>query len=165
MFDHHTKIVHNYLKMDEQGQTQNYPHHRPRKLWWFGSFLLLIVLAEFAAAGLFLWISSKNNTAPVPALDKYQAVFLQNGQVYFGKLQVEGSWLTLREIYYLQVPSALQQGNASANQNFQLVKLGTELHGPEDSMHLPRENVNFWENLKDDSQAVRAIKTYQQQNP
>ena len=151
--------------MDEQGQTQNYPHHRPRKLWWFGSFLLLIVLAELVAAGMFLWISSKSNFTPVPAPDKYQAVFLQNGQVYFGKLAVGRDWLVLREIYYLQVPSALQQGSGNANQNFQLVKLGTELHGPEDVMHLPREAVNFWENLKDDSQAVRAIRTYQQQSP
>ena len=151
--------------MDEQGQTQNYPHHRPRKLWWFGSFLLLIVFAELVAAGMFLWISSKSNSTPVSAPDKYQAVFLQNGQVYFGKLAVGRDWLVLREIYYLQVPSALQQGSGNASQNFQLVKLGTELHGPEDVMHLPREAVNFWENLKDDSQAVRAIQTYQQQNP
>src|SRR3989344_7094783 len=108
--------------MDEQGQMQNLPHRHPRKLWWFGSFLLLIVLAEFVAAGLFFWISSKNNAAPVPASDKYQAVFLQNGQVYFGRLEVGGEWLVLREIYYLQVPSALQQGLGNANQSFQLVK-------------------------------------------
>jgi len=151
--------------MEAQEQIGNFTHHRSRKLWWFGSFLLLIVFAELVAAGMFLWISSKNNAVPVPASDKYQAVFLQNGQVYFGKLEVNGEWLSLREIYYLQVPSALQQGSGNANQNFQLVKLGTELHGPEDAMHLPREAVNFWENLKDDSQAVRAIRTYQQQNP
>ena len=151
--------------MNEQEQGGKLVYHRSRKLWWFGSFLLLIVLAELVAAGMFLWISSKSNSTPVPAPDKYQAVFLQNGQVYFGKLAVGRDWLVLREIYYLQVPSALQQGSGNASQNFQLVKLGTELHGPEDVMHLPREAVNFWENLKDDSQAVRAIRTYQQQNP
>ena len=41
--------------MNEQEQTGNFTHHRPRKLWWFGSFLLLIVLAELVAAGKVFW--------------------------------------------------------------------------------------------------------------
>ena len=41
-----------------------------------------------------------------------------------------------------------------------LQKLGSELHGPEDQMVINRDQVQFWENLKDDGQVVKAITTY-----
>ncbi len=102
--------------------------------------------------------------------DDYQAVFLTNGQVYFGKLQnAQGDYLKLTNIYYLQVDSNVQQAggaNATAQKaatdssNVQLIKLGNELHGPRDEMQLNKEQVLFWENLKGDSKVSEAIKNY-----
>ena len=40
-------------------------------------------------------------------------------------------------------------------------ELGGELHGPEDVMYVSREQVLFWENLKDDGKVATAIKDYQ----
>lgn len=106
---------------------------------------------------------------------KYQAVFLTNGQVYFGKVGVhQGSYIELDDIYYLQVKPVLQQGengnndNNSKNQQQQqqtelsLVKLGNELHGPLDRMMINRDQVVFIEDLKDDSKVADAIHRYQQ---
>lgn len=95
---------------------------------------------------------------------QYQAVFLTNGQVYFGKLENPSSrYLTLTDVYYLQVENQPQEGQ---NQNQQtqgepkLIKLGEELHGPEDEMKILQTQVSFWENLKNDSKIVKAIEEY-----
>jgi hypothetical protein len=37
------------------------------------------------------------------------------------------------------------------------VKLGSELHGPQDAMFIDSDKVMFWENMKDDSKVVQAI--------
>lgn len=93
--------------------------------------------------------------------DTYQAVFLTNNQVYFGKLKnFNREYITLDNIYYLQASQSLQQGSQLRPEdipNINLAKLGNELHGPEDRMFIPKERILFWENLKTDSPVVRAI--------
>jgi hypothetical protein len=105
----------------------------------------------------------------------YQAVFLTNGQVYFGKLSgINGKYATLTDIYYLQVttPPGLQgsaQQTAAQQQQQQqakleLVKLGKELHGPVDSMKINRDQILFFEDMTEDGQVMQAIRT-NQKNP
>ena len=102
--------------------------------------------------------------------DEYQAVFLTNGQVYFGKLQnATGDYLELTDIYYLQVDSEIQSGEeadaAATDSNVQLIKLGNELHGPQDEMQISAQQVLFWENLKPDSRVSEAIDNYTEEKP
>lgn len=95
---------------------------------------------------------------------QYQALFLTNGQVYFGKLKrADNSYVKLTDIYYLQVQQQVQPGQSNSNQqpNVSLAKLGGELHGPEDVMYVNRDQVLFWENLKNDGKVASAIKDYQ----
>lgn len=100
----------------------------------------------------------------------YQAVFLTNGQVYFGKLSQSRGWLKLTDIYYLQATQQLQptgteqdsQTGQNSSSNIQLIKLGSELHGPEDVMYLEHDKILFWENMKEDSKVMQAIGQYQQ---
>jgi len=100
---------------------------------------------------------------------QYQAIFLTNGQVYFGKLtNVNDKYVSLTDVYYLQVQqsSTVQPAdNKTTDQNPQvsLAKLGNELHGPDDQMAINRDQVLFWENLKDSGKVVDAIKKNQQQ--
>lgn len=100
--------------------------------------------------------------------DKFQAVFLNGGQVYFGKISdLNSKYLKMDNIYYLRVNQQVQpdqQANAAAN-DISLVKLGCELHGPDDSMVINREQVIFWENLKDDGQVAKAVGEYVKANP
>lgn len=88
---------------------------------------------------------------------RYQAVFLDNNQVYFGKLHY--GWFgaaRLKDVYYLRVTQTLQpQGEPT--QDIQIVQLGGELHGPERAMFIPKNQILFWENLRKDSQVVTAI--------
>jgi hypothetical protein len=107
--------------------------------------------------------------APMAKASGYQAMFLTNGQVYFGKLTDPNSvFPTMTDVYYLQVvqpPLQGQQEQAQQQQQGQqpqisLVKLGNELHGPMDEMKVNREHILFYENLKEDGQVVQAIKNY-----
>jgi hypothetical protein len=41
-----------------------------------------------------------------------------------------------------------------------LVKLGNELHGPVDEMHISKAQILFYEDLKTDGQVVKAIQAY-----
>lgn len=100
---------------------------------------------------------------------KMQAVFLNGGQVYFGR--IDGSndkFMRVSDIYYLRVNQQVQPDGAAANnanQDISLVKLGCELHGPQDSMVINQGQVIFWENLKGDGQVAKAVADYKKQNP
>lgn len=108
--------------------------------------------------------------APASGSSGYQAVFLTNGQVYFGKMSnVDGDYPMLTDIYYLQVVQPPLQGQqtpgqaapaAAAQPQISLVKLGNELHGPVDEMHIAKSQILFYEDMKADSQVVTAIKAY-----
>lgn len=135
---------------------------------------LLVVLALICAV---IWMvaaknDSVNGATTAVKKDQYQAVFLTNGQVYFGKIGAsKGDYIGLSDIYYLQVDQSVQpstenkdtesqNATTDANSNVQLVKLGNELHGPEDQMQISSEQVLFWENLKNDGKVAQAIAAY-----
>lgn len=127
---------------------------------------LIVLGAGYMGLQKFLTNASVKN-----GKNSYQAVFLSNNMVYFGKLSnVTGEYVVLTDIYYLQVAQNSQNGqNTQQTQNNQqpqvsLTKLGNELHGPEDVMYLNRKEVLFWENLKEDSKVTQAIRNYQDQN-
>lgn len=98
-----------------------------------------------------------------------QAVFLTNGQVYFGKVKdVTSQYVNLQDIYYLNTEQQqAKEGdkNQQTSTNFALIKLGCELHGPTDQMIINRDQVTFWENLKNDGKVAKAIEQWRTQNP
>jgi len=127
--------------------------------------ITILVVAVLAAIGTFLVRRDSGVATGKVNNDSYQAVFLTNGQVYFGKLDTIGEkYLGLSNIYYLQANSAIQSGTAATAEtdadNAQLVKLGNELHGPEDEMQISADQVLFWENLKKDGKVAQAIANY-----
>jgi hypothetical protein len=124
---------------------------------------VLVIVALVIGAMLF---SKSGNSASSAKVDtaKYQAIFLTNGQVYFGKLSdVDNGYVNIKDVYYLQVQQAVQPADTKSNSEqpkVSLTKLGNELHGPTDEMHISRSQVLFWENLKGDSTVVKAITDY-----
>ncbi len=123
--------------------------------------ILIVVLVIF---GL-LYGVSKMTKWNILGLEKseWQAVFLSNGQVYFGHLSGENKkTVILKKIYYLQVTQSLQsEGTTNLQEQGQgelaLVKLGNELHGPVDLMKINRDHILFIEDLKKDGKVVTAI--------
>ena len=118
------------------------------------------VAVVLVLVGLAWWLG----WLPWGGMATYQAVFLTNNQVYFGKLAKQNSqYPVLTDIYYLRVTQPLQP--SQPNPNISLIKLGDELHGPADKMEINRDQILFVEDLKSDSQVVRAIKDYLAANP
>ncbi len=104
-------------------------------------------------AGVLMWAMVGTHAFP-SATSSWQAVFLANNQVYFGSLQNEdANYVTLSNVYYLRTAEDLQKSGESLN----LVKLGGELHGPEDTIYIPKSSILFWENMKDTSRVVQTI--------
>jgi hypothetical protein len=130
------------------------------------SFVLLLAIAIIILAVAGLTFFSGNSEAKSIQKDRYQAVFLNNGQVYFGNIHsLSNKYIDLQNIYYLQTNNGATDQQASSNTNVSLVKLGCELHAPYDQMVINRDQVIFWENLKDSSQVVKAIADYKKNNP
>jgi len=134
------------------------------------SVVLLFSLTILAVSMALLMYFGKSNESDAVAKDNYQAVFLTNGQVYFGKVKALGpNYIDLRDIYYLNSQEQSAGGNEAntnnSNNTFSLVKLGCELHGPSDQMVVNRDQVTFWENLTSDGKVVKAIDEWKKQNP
>jgi hypothetical protein len=88
---------------------------------------------------------------------EYQAVFLDNGQVFFGKLSDTGSsFLTLRDIYYVQTVVEREKKETT---NI-LVKRGSEWHNP-DFMLINTRHVLVIEPVGPNSRVAQLIREAQ----
>jgi hypothetical protein len=143
----------------------------PKRLFvlFTGLVLLLIVLTVAGLIAVNIDQPDSQTDEKSVNTSEFQALFLTNGQVYFGKLSnVDGRYVTLTNIFYLQVQQtatgqqSVQPASTTTNQSqVSLAKLGNELHGPEDKMLVSKDQVLFWENLKSTSKVVEAITKYQ----
>lgn len=130
---------------------------------WLMITIGVVVVALIILVACMLFVKSGSGDSAIKK-DKYQAIFLTNGQVYFGKLsKVDDKYVELTDIYYLQVQQDVQPAEKDDNPQVSLAKLGSELHGPDDKMSINRDQVLFWENLKDDGKVAKAIAENKQQ--
>ena len=143
-----------------EGSSFTMIQQEPNKKPWVIGIVIIIALAVLGWLGW--WVYGMFSDGVLR--DRYQAVFLSNNQVYFCKLtNVNADYVDCTDIYYLQVQQSVQPADKNANPQVSLAKLGSELHGPEDHMRINRDQILFWENLKDDSKVVETIKKNQEQ--
>lgn len=89
----------------------------------------------------------------------WHAVFLTNGQTYFGHIVKQNSnTVVLRNVYYIQVqqPEGAEEGEEPQPQ-LSLVSISDEFHGPEDEVQINWNHVLFVERLSKDSQVVTTL--------
>lgn len=127
-------------------------------LLFAGTILVIAVLVS-------LMFGKKHDESRFVDKENLQAVFLNNGQVYFGKIRaMDDGYIKLNNVYYLRVNNssdgASQQSQAANPNDVSLAKLGCELHAPQDQMIINRTEVTFWENLKNDGQVAKAVDKY-----
>lgn len=135
--------------------------------------IILLFSVTIVVVGLlsFIMLNKRNDERKFVDKSKMQAVFLNGGQVYFGKINnLNEDYVRVNNIYYLRVnqqvqPDQQKEGQQQGQQDISLVKLGCELHGPADEMLINRDQVVFWENLKDDGQVAKAVAEYIKANP
>lgn len=134
-------------------------------MWFFPAILLPLILL----AALVYWVYQGTNQSPKSfgfSKSAFHAVFMSNGQVYFGKIsRMNDQFTTIDEVYYLRKYEAPLQpiaANEAAsddknNPDLQIVKLGGEVHGPQNRMTINRQHILFIEELKADSRIVETI--------
>lgn len=145
---------------------RNSKDNKPSRRFKLPIILIVILVIILGVAGWLVFSNNKNSGTAIDS-SKYQAVFFTNGQVYFGKLSpLDDSYMKLTDIYYLQTQAADEKTGSNPQQtstdksNVQLIKLGEEIHGPEDEMVLSRDQVLFYENLKADGKVGQSIEAY-----
>ena len=86
----------------------------------------------------------------VPAFrSDYQAVFLTNGQTYFGRYYDRiGAYAKIEDVYYIQ---QVQGADTEQPSDARLIRRGAELHAPDARMLVPKTAILFVEDLKSDS--------------
>lgn len=125
--------------------------------------LLLAIMVLAVLTGLLVaahWYRHRNDQ--VVMNDRYQVVYLLSGQVYFGKLQnTSGDYLTLKNVYTLQSEAPADAAADNANET-NILQVSRQVYGPEDSMAIRADQVQFWQNLRTDSKVAEAIKSANQ---
>lgn len=132
--------------------------------------MIVAGIVVLGVVGWFVW-SGMNSGGTAIDSSKYQAVFFTNGQVYFGKLHAfNNGYMKLTDVYYLQSQQSTdgsknpQATSSDQNNNVQLIKLGDEIHGPEDEMVISKDQMLFYENLKPDGKVAQSIDKFKQSN-
>jgi hypothetical protein len=115
------------------------------------NFLIGIVLGCFA--GIFTGRAIWRSHHPTPFPSTYQAVLLDDNQVFYGKISgLDSPFPVLTEVFYIKTgadPQTKEVKNV-------LVKRGKELHGP-DRMYLNPRHIVLIEPVGPDSQVAKLI--------
>ena len=131
------------------------------------TIVAVVAAVLIAVGGWTLW-SGMSTAGTAIDSSKYQAVFFTNGQVYFGKLHAfNDEYMKLTDVFYLQTAStdSADAKNPQKTSTYQstsptLIKLGDEIHGPQDEMIVSKSQVLFYENLKSDGKVSSSISQY-----
>ncbi len=128
------------------------PLSRIRLLTLVAMFLLLTTVG---CERLQQFSTAKADSKADPKIDpnRYYAVLLSNGSVYFGKLQgLSEPYTVLREVYYVQ--SSVNQETKQTNNV--LIRRGKELHGP-DEMWINEKSIIMIEPVGSQSKVAQLI--------
>lgn len=141
------------------------PEKRSKKgLVW--TLVISLLVVALAIAGWFMWSSAQSGATGINT-SRFQAVFLNNGQIYFGKLSnFNDTSFKLTNIYYPQAQSTDKEEETStqnAQSGIQLIRLGDEVHGPESEMFISKDQILYYENLKSDSKVSQLIQQNEKQ--
>jgi hypothetical protein len=117
---------------------------------WMKIALALLIGVFIGAAGTATW--SAYNTAKLRHAG-HQAVFLINGQVFFGQvLDADSDTLTLGDVYYIR-----SEVNPETKQiKHTLIRRGNELHGPP-KMIVSRRAILLIEPVGNESTVAKLI--------
>ncbi|RJQ34175.1 hypothetical protein C4566_02535 [Candidatus Parcubacteria bacterium] len=133
------------------------PSHSGRgKSWLFVTLFIIIVILGVA----WLYVSQDKNLA---VENKFKAVALDNGQVYYAKVVKEDALnIYLDEVYYIKLEQQLipAQEEGAEDQTMEvpiLVKRGSELHKPSGLLQINRDKLVAIEEIGPDSEILAEI--------
>ena len=108
-----------------------------------------IALAVVVFVAVFAFVEWWDFAPPSFGGARYQAVFLSNGQTYFGHyVDRIGPYAKIENAFYIQQTPAANENEAATSK---IVRRGSELHEPEPFVLLPKSAILFVEDLRTDS--------------
>jgi hypothetical protein len=125
---------------------------------WHLTSVQVAIIAAFISSSLFTLVlqSLRDQYRLRRLFHGWQAIFLSNSDVYFGKIKnINRDDITLIKVYYLR---SEKDTITPENVNFKrsrVQKLGGEVHAPEDAMIINRSQILFIENLKNSAPIVK----------
>jgi hypothetical protein len=118
---------------------------------WFGVVLILVLFASGCSdkSG----VLGGADKAKIALATEYQAVFLDNGQAFFGKLEnADSDYPVLKDVFYIQ---RLVNKDTNEVKN-SLIKRGSEWHGP-DQMYINSKHIVLIEPVNPNSRVSLLI--------
>jgi hypothetical protein len=111
------------------------------------------VLAVAVFTGVFAYVEWWDFVPPSIGGARYQAVFLSNGQTYFGHyVDRLGPYAKIENAFYIQQTPAANENEVASSK---IVRRGNELHEPEPFVLLPKSAILFVEDLRADSSVAQ----------
>lgn len=127
-------------------------------------FIILIFVLILIFISISLWQNGavRNICQTIKYKNSYQVVFLDNNQVYFGKItEITNRYIILQKPYFIQVQQ--EQLNLEEQEDqpeMKLISIKDEFHKPKDYMIIEKSSVMFIEELRSSSQIVDIIENY-----
>jgi hypothetical protein len=107
----------------------------------------VILLATFAVVRAWDFVLPSIGSA------RYQAVFLANGQTYFGRyLDRIGPYVKVENAFYIATQPTVEEGQTPESR---IIRRGSELHQPLPWVLIPKTAILFVEDLRPDSQVAQ----------
>jgi hypothetical protein len=112
-----------------------------------------IVLGLVVFLAVFALVRWWDFTIPSAGGARYQAVFLVNGQTYFGHyLDRLGPYVKIENAFYITQAPTTDEGQTPDSR---IVRRGNELHRPLPYVLIPKSAILFVEDLRADSQVAQ----------
>ncbi len=156
-----------------QGQTVKVTAKKARGMGQKFFFAVLIAIVAYGAYGAYAAYQSfkkpsDSTVASAPSRsffsDTYYGVFLDNNDVYFGKIaKRDASFITLENTFYLRVTQVQQKdkdGKIVDVPSLNIIKLGAELHKPKDKIELQINKIISIQELDPASEVIKVISNY-----
>jgi hypothetical protein len=132
--------------------------------------ILLVLVGIFVVLGL-VYVLQSGSVSTKTAFsqqtaqqgDQRVAVFLTNGQVYFGYLaNADKDYVVLNDIYYLNGQDLLNPDKTDSVdlKKVSLIKMSNELHQPQSTMNISSNQILFFQKLRPDSRINLAINKF-----
>lgn len=114
-----------------------------------GPLVMRILAVLLLVAAVFLFVRWWDFTLPAFGA-RYQAVFLANGQTYFGHyLDRLGPYVKVENAFYITQEPTVEEGQTPESR---IIRRGSELHQPLPFVLIPKSAILFVEDLRPDSQ-------------
>ncbi len=134
----------------------------------YGKAILVLTTLIFVLVLIFTSISlwqngmARNTIQLLKYRDSYQAVFLNNGQVYFGNItEVTNKYIILKDPYSIKLQQTQADEEGSTTQSeVKLLSIEDEFYKPAGYMLIEKSGILFIEELQDSSQIIGIIESY-----